>query len=439
MRSSLRFVSVAAVAAMLAAVPGSAQKTTGPKERYEMDVATMSGFAAMAGGGRGGLGGAMSMMFGGDPSSRVAYTLNLRLGSDQSPSAPPPKGDHYFEPQAKLGKSVPLIAPQRAEGSYTTEFERPKGRLLLYWGCGAKAGPGQPVIIDFAKIAAGQVPPGLFSSAVPIIREVSQANSKSYADWPNSKGGKQPQAGSSLIGAHRINSNVGSDINFNLAQDYMPGLQASTAQQADGSVMIRWGALQPATGYVAWTIGGMDRGGGNGDMVWWTSSASKEFGGGLWDWLPPSVVANLIATIGSGGPHLVFCGHVDVVPPGDAARWQVPPFSGDVSDGYVHGRGAVDMKGGIAAFLAAAMPFAAARPDAGRLTLLLTGDEEGPAVNGTVKLLDHALRSGMAFDAAIVGEPTSRARLGDMVKIGRRGSLSMTLRVTGRQGHVAYP
>ena len=294
MRSSLRFVSVAAVAAMLAAVPGSAQKTTGPKERYEMDVATMSGFAAMAGGGRGGLGGAMSMMFGGDPSSRVAYTLNLRLGSDQSPSAPPPKGDHYFEPQAKLGKSVPLIAPPRAEGSYTTEFERPKGRLLLYWGCGAKAGPGQPVIIDFAKVAAGQVPPGLFSSAVPIIREVSQANSKSYVDWPNSKGGKQPQAGSSLIGAHRINSNVGSDINFNLAQDYMPGLQASTAQQADGSVMIRWGALQPATGYVAWTIGGMDRGGGNGDMVWWTSSASKEFGGGLWDWLPPSVVANLI-------------------------------------------------------------------------------------------------------------------------------------------------
>ena len=246
------------------------------------------------GGGRGGLGGAMSMMFGGDPSSRVAYTLNLRLGSDQSPTAPPPKGDHYFEPQAKLGKSVPLIAPPRAEGSYTTEFERPKGRLLLYWGCGAKAGPGQPVIIDFAKVAAGQVPPGLFSSAVPIIREVSQANSKSYVDWPNSKGGKQPQAGSSLIGAHRINSNVGSDINFNLAQDYMPGLQASTAQQADGSVMIRWGALQPATGYVAWTIGGMDRGGGSGDMVWWTSSASKEFGGGLWDWLPPSVVANLI-------------------------------------------------------------------------------------------------------------------------------------------------
>ncbi len=151
-------------------------------------------------------------------------------------------------------------------------------------------------------------------------------------------------------------------------------------------------------------------------------------------------VANLIATVGTGGPHLVFCGHVDVVPPGDAARWQVPPFTGSVAGGYVHGRGAVDMKGGIAAFLAAALPFAAARPaGAGTVTLLLTADEEGPAVNGTVKLLDHALKAGMRFDAAIVGEPTSRARLGDMVKIGRRGSLSMTLRVGGRQGHVAYP
>ena len=151
-------------------------------------------------------------------------------------------------------------------------------------------------------------------------------------------------------------------------------------------------------------------------------------------------VANLVATVGSGGPHLVFCGHVDVVPPGEAARWHRPPFSGDVADGYVHGRGAVDMKGGIAAFLAAALPFVAARPaGSGTVTLLLTADEEGPAVNGTVKLLEHARKAGMRFDAAIVGEPTSRGRLGDMVKIGRRGSLSLTLRVGGRQGHVAYP
>jgi hypothetical protein len=296
MRSTLRFVSVAAVAAMLAAVPGSAQKSTGPKERYEMDVATMSGFAAMSGG-RGGLGGAMSMAFGGDPSSRVAHQLLLRLGSNQPPTAPPPKGDHFFLPQAKMGKSVPLSFEQGKEEPGTTPFERPKGRLLLYWGCGAKAGPGQPVVIDFAKIAAGQMPPNLFSSAVPVIREVSKANSTSYIDWPNNKGGKQPGSGSSLLGAHRIASNIGPDINFTLAQDYMQGLSASTAIQGDQSVMVRWNAVPNATGYVAWTIGGMGNGGGKndiGDIVWWTSSASKEFGGGLWDWLPPSVVANLI-------------------------------------------------------------------------------------------------------------------------------------------------
>ena len=277
MRSNLRFVSVAAVAAVLAAVPGSAQKTTGPKERYEMDVATMSGFAAMAGGGRGGLGGAMGMMFGGDPSSKVAH--------------------HFFLPQAKMSKSVPLTTIEGKEATGTTPFERPKGRLLLYWGCGAKAAPGQPVVIDFAKVAAGQMPPGLFSSAVPVIREVSKANSRSYVDWPNSKGGKQPGSGSTLLGAHRVASNIGPDINFTLAQDYMQGLSASTVIQGDQSVMVRWNSVPSATGYVAWTIGGMGNGGGKndmGDIVWWTSSASKEFGGGLWDWLPPSVVANLI-------------------------------------------------------------------------------------------------------------------------------------------------
>lgn len=293
MRSTYRYVSACTIAAMLAAPLAAQQKTTGPRERYEMDAATMSGFAAM-GGGKGGMGGAMNMMFGGGPDNALARQLFLRLGSNEVPTTPPPKGDHFFEAQAKLGKSVPLISPERKTGDYTTNFERPKGRLLLYWGCGAKAGPGQPVIIDFAKVAAGQVPPNLFSTAVPIIREVSPANSKSYAEWPNAKSDKMPSRDSSLLGAHRVASNFGPDINFTLAQDYMPGIRASTAQQADGSVMIRWNQVTNATGYAAWTIGGMDRGGGNGDIVWWTSSASKEFGGGLWDWLPPSVVANLI-------------------------------------------------------------------------------------------------------------------------------------------------
>jgi succinyl-diaminopimelate desuccinylase len=151
-------------------------------------------------------------------------------------------------------------------------------------------------------------------------------------------------------------------------------------------------------------------------------------------------VENLFATIGSGAPHLVFGGHTDVVPPGDEARWRHPPFGGETDGGFLYGRGAVDMKGGIAAFLAAAFGFLRAGGlRKGSLSLLITGDEEGPGINGTAKLLEWALVHRHRFDAAIVGEPTSARTLGDTIKIGRRGSLSGAIRVTGRQGHVAYP
>ena len=152
-------------------------------------------------------------------------------------------------------------------------------------------------------------------------------------------------------------------------------------------------------------------------------------------------VENLFATIGSGAPHLVFAGHTDVVPPGDAGRWRHDPFGGVVEGGFVHGRGAVDMKGGIAAFVAAALDFLESRKGSlpGTISLLITGDEEGPSLNGTVKLLDWAARQGHRFDGAIVGEPTNPKALGDAIKVGRRGSLSGRITVFGRQGHVAYP
>ncbi len=147
---------------------------------------------------------------------------------------------------------------------------------------------------------------------------------------------------------------------------------------------------------------------------------------------------NLWAEIGAGSPHLAFNGHLDVVPPGPEARWRHGPFSGDLAGGEIWGRGAVDMKGGVAAFLAAALAHVAAH-GGGHLSILLTGDEEGPAANGTRKIVDWCAAEGAVFDAAIVGEPTSVARLGDTVKIGRRGSLSGTVTVAGVQGHVAYP
>lgn len=151
-------------------------------------------------------------------------------------------------------------------------------------------------------------------------------------------------------------------------------------------------------------------------------------------------VENLYARIGTAAPVLVLAGHTDVVPPGDEARWTHPPFSGEIVDGVLYGRGAVDMKGGIGAMVAGALRFLDANPDfPGSIAFLITGDEEGPAVNGTVKLLDWALARGERFDTCILGEPTNPERLGEMIKIGRRGSLTGTLTVHGRQGHVAYP
>jgi succinyl-diaminopimelate desuccinylase len=152
-------------------------------------------------------------------------------------------------------------------------------------------------------------------------------------------------------------------------------------------------------------------------------------------------VENLFARIGHGAPHLVFAGHTDVVPAGDEAAWSHPPFAGAVSDGALYGRGAVDMKGAIASFVAAAAGFLGQHHGMprGTLSLLVTGDEEGPGVNGTAKLLAWAQARGERFDHCILGEPTNPERLGDAIKIGRRGSLSGTLTVTGKQGHVAYP
>ncbi|HEX4557555.1 MAG TPA: succinyl-diaminopimelate desuccinylase [Xanthobacteraceae bacterium] len=151
-------------------------------------------------------------------------------------------------------------------------------------------------------------------------------------------------------------------------------------------------------------------------------------------------VDNLYARIGSGSPHLVFAGHADVVPPGDEAAWTHPPFGADIAGGLLYGRGAADMKGAIACKLAAALDYlaAAGRPK-GSISFLITGDEEGVAVNGTIKLLAWAAARGEKFDHCILGEPTNPNALGDMIKIGRRGSLNATLIVTGTPGHVAYP
>ncbi|OAM78257.1 succinyl-diaminopimelate desuccinylase [Devosia elaeis] len=147
-------------------------------------------------------------------------------------------------------------------------------------------------------------------------------------------------------------------------------------------------------------------------------------------------VDNLFATRGEGRRRLLFAGHTDVVPPGDAAHWTADPFQPRIADGRIYGRGAADMKSGIAAFVAAC---AAIPPEAGIIQLAITNDEEADAINGTEKLVRWMAENGHHFDFAIVGEPSSAETLGDSIKIGRRGSFSGSVTVTGTQGHVAYP
>jgi succinyl-diaminopimelate desuccinylase len=150
-------------------------------------------------------------------------------------------------------------------------------------------------------------------------------------------------------------------------------------------------------------------------------------------------VGNLYARVGEGPPNFCFAGHTDVVPPGDLAGWRVDPFAGEIIDGVLYGRGAVDMKGAVACFVAAAARFLEQQRPAGSISCLITGDEEGPAINGTCKVVDWLIRRGETLDACLVGEPTNAQQLGDTLKVGRRGSLTGRLTVRGIQGHAAYP
>ena len=284
----------------LIAAPGSTQQASGPIARYTIDAGTMSGMAGMGRGG--GMGAAMAMLGGGN--SAAMREMILRIGSTRAPTGAP-TAEHFMPAGAGLGKSVQLLTPTPRPG--TTEIPEgtiPKGRLLIYWGCGPTAPKNQPIIIDFAKVAKGQVPPGLYAQPMnlPGDWDIKVTNSKTYADWPNSKDGKAAKPGTSIQGAHRIASNYAPEIAFTLNQDYMPALNARSSAQPSGSILINWNRLPTATGYYAWAFsakgdaGGGGRGGGQPtEMVWWASSATQAFGGPLWDWLSPAAVQKLIA------------------------------------------------------------------------------------------------------------------------------------------------
>lgn len=291
------FALISLVAFGLAA-PGLSQATgSGPPARYTMDAGTTSGFSGMSGGG-GGVGAALGMMRGGG--GQVSHELTLRLGSNRAAAAAP-KADHFMPQGAGLGASVPLVSPDRAKGGTfeagMPQGQMPKGRLLLFWGCGEHAPSGQPLVIDFAKMAKGQVPPALFASGVrlPGDWQIMTTNSTTYGEWPNSRDSKVLTGNSSLLGPHKVVSSYAPEIAFTLADDFMPALQARTAAQTSGAVGLSWTGVPRATGYYAWAMGAKSDGGDNPDMVWWSSSSTRMFGGELAGWLSPAAVAKLVA------------------------------------------------------------------------------------------------------------------------------------------------
>jgi len=290
----------------------AAQSSTGPVARYEMRAGTTSGFGAMAsGGGKPSMGSALNMAMG-RGGGGAQHELWLDLGSTRAPAAGAPKADHFMPAGARLGASVPLKTPEKAQGKPVQEspvqrdFQRPKGRMLIFWGCGEHAPKGQPVVIDFAKIAAGQMPPGLWSTSIPADRFVSQSSSRTYGYWPWGDG-KQISSSSSLLGQHRVIGNYSPDMAFTLTHDFMGPLRATSAQQPSGAVMLRWNGLPDATGYHASLIGGQGNGREMQDIVWWSSSATREFGGGLVDWLSPATVGRLVASRAVLSPQTTAC------------------------------------------------------------------------------------------------------------------------------------
>lgn len=310
-RNSVRLMALAGTASAMIAGFVTAQ-TAAPIARYEMRAGTTAGMmAGMAGMKGGGIGAAMGMAFGGKGNA-PSHELWLELGSSRAPAGQPPKADHFMPAGAKLGTSVPLKTPEKlpdgpAEPPEKRDFQRPKGRILIFWGCGEHAPAGQPVVIDFAKIAAGQMPAGLWSSSVPMERSISPRSSRTYGEWPNDND-KSVKSDSSLLGAHRIAGNYSPEMNFTLTRDFMGALRPTSFAQPSGAILLRWNPLPEATGYHASLFGGKSAPGGQmGDIVWWSSSMTREFGGGLSDWLSPKTVARLVTARTVLAPATTTC------------------------------------------------------------------------------------------------------------------------------------
>jgi hypothetical protein len=280
-----------------------------PVANYWMDVATQSGMGAgLMGGGQPNMQQIMQMMQGG---SQVGHSLNLYLASKQKPAATP-QAQHLIPPGLRMGPSLPLVTPTVAKPAQTSpglpqNFQRPKGKMMIYWGCGEHAGTGQPKVIDFAKVAAGQMPPGFAAmmSAMQAAQPPRQGQSAGYGQWPNDRDSRPVPGAASLLGDHKVSGNYSPPIAFtmNAGQDFMPGLELRQAGELpSGAIRMTWTSAAQATGYALSMFGASP----SGDVLVWTS-ASKAAAFPNMDYLTPGQVKQLVASGGALAPATSEC------------------------------------------------------------------------------------------------------------------------------------
>ena len=280
----MRLFLIAALAP-LTALAQAQQVVKPPIAQYWMSVETAAGFAMPGMGGMGSmLPGAMGAR------AQGGRRMLLQLGSQNAASVP--RAEHDIPPGLDMGPLLPLLAPERApraeRGEDELPMERPKGRMLVYWGCGEKVRAGQPVVLDFGKIADGQVPSNMTSHRVSAPRPPAPGRSKGYGEWPNKENSKSVSDSASLRGDHLVKGNYSPEIRFALgeAHDFMEKVSLSHA----GGGKVQWSAVPRATGYFATVFGAQKED----EVVFWSSSETQEMGGMLMDFVPPAEVARLV-------------------------------------------------------------------------------------------------------------------------------------------------
>lgn len=273
---------------------GATAAASAPVANYWMDVTTTSGFGAGMGSGQRDMNQVMAMMRGGG--SAVGHSIDLRLASQQK-AASGAQADHLIPPGLQMGPSLPLVTPAIARQApaptgMPATMQQPKGRMLIYWGCGERVSAGQPTVIDFSKVAAGKVPPGMAAMASMAQVVTGPHSAPGFGRWPNDRDSRAVPAAGSLIGAHKVQASYAPPIGFSLAagQDFMPGLGLREAGTLlSGAARLTWQPAAQATGYALAMFGANQAG----DVIMWSSSKSAAMA--TLDYVAPAEVKRLVA------------------------------------------------------------------------------------------------------------------------------------------------